>query len=230
MGEFSLAPLLLDFDARLRLEFHGASITSAGLLAVRELDDALGLTHRAIDFLTDARTGLNIKHQFPALLRQSVFSRIAGYHDMNDADRLASDPTLRLITGRFDPTRSAASSRTLGRFEADVLAREETCEQWIKEGKYALNWTRLSCHRFSANRARFGLFVLAYNLANFIRRLALPKEVERWSLQTIKVRLVKTGARLVRRARQLTMQMAEVAVPRRLWTTMPRRIGELRSG
>jgi Transposase DDE domain group 1 len=105
-----------------------------------------------------------------------------------------------------------------------------TCEQWIKEGKHALNWTRLSCHRFAANRARFGLFVLAYNLANFFRRLALPKETESWSLQTIKVRLVKTGARLVRHARQLTMQIAEAAVPRRLWLGMLRRIGELRSG
>ena len=75
-----------------------------------------------------------------------------------------------------------------------------------------------------------GFFVLAYNLANFFRRLALPKEVERWSLQTIKVRLVKTGARLVRHARQLTIQMAEAAVPRRLWLALLRRIGELRSG
>jgi hypothetical protein len=105
-----------------------------------------------------------------------------------------------------------------------------TCEQWIKEGKYALNWTRLSCHRFAANRARFGLFVLAYNLANFFRRLALPKEIENWSLQTIKVRLVKTGARLVRHARQLTMQMAEGAVLRKVWLAMVRRIGALRSG
>lgn len=105
-----------------------------------------------------------------------------------------------------------------------------TCERWIKEGKHALNWTRLSCHRFAANRARFGLFVLAYNLANFLRRLALPKEVERWSLQTIKVRLVKTGARLVRHARQITMQMAEAAAPRRLWLAMLRRIGQQRSG
>ena len=126
MGEFSSAPLLLDFDARLRLEFRGATITSdAGLLALRELDDALGLTRRATTFLSDTRTGLDISHQFAALLRQSLFSRIAGYDDINDADRLASDPALRLVTGRFDPKRSSASSRTLGRFEADVLARDE---------------------------------------------------------------------------------------------------------
>ena len=56
-----------------------------------------------------------------------------------------------------------------------------TAEQWIKEGKYALNWTRLSCHRFVANRVRLSLFVLAYNLGNFLRRLCLPKAVKHWS-------------------------------------------------
>jgi hypothetical protein len=105
-----------------------------------------------------------------------------------------------------------------------------TCEQWIKEGKYALNRTRLSCHRFAANRARLGLFVLAYNLANFVRRLALPKEAGSRSLRTLQVKLVKTGARLVRHARQLTMQMAEAAVPRTVWLGMLNKIGELRSG
>ena len=72
--------------------------------------------------------------------------------------------------------------------------------------------------------------MLAYNLANFFRRLALPKEVESWSLQTIKERVVKTGSRLVRHARQLTMQMAEVAVPRRVWLGILRKVGHLRSG
>ena len=58
-----------------------------------------------------------------------------------------------------------------------------TAEQWIKEGKYALNWTRLSCHRFVANRVRLSLFVLAYNLGNFLRRLCLPKAVKHWRSQ-----------------------------------------------
>ena len=115
MGELSPAPLLLDFDARLRLEFRGATLTSdAGLLALRELDDALGLTDRAAQFLSDARTGLNVRHDFGVLLRQSLVSRIARYDDVNDADRLVLDPALRLVTGRFDQKRSAASSRTLG--------------------------------------------------------------------------------------------------------------------
>ena len=72
-----------------------------------------------------------------------------------------------------------------------------TAEQWIKEGKYALNWTRLSCHRFVANRVRLSLFVLAYNLGNFLRRLCLPKAVKHWSLRSVQ-ELIKMGGRLVR--------------------------------
>ena len=68
-----------------------------------------------------------------------------------------------------------------------------TAEQWIKEGKYALNWTRLSCHRFVANRVRLSLFVLAYNLGNFLRRLCLPKAVKHWSLRSVQVKLDQDG-------------------------------------
>ena len=92
-----------------------------------------------------------------------------------------------------------------------------TAEQWIKEGKYALNWTRLSCHRFVANRVRLSLFVLAYNLGNFLRRLCLPKAVKHWSLRSVQVKLIKMGGRLVRHARWLIFQLSEVSVPRRLF-------------
>ena len=71
-----------------------------------------------------------------------------------------------------------------------------TAEQWIKEGKYALNWTRLSCHRFVANRVRLSLFVLAYNLGNLLRRLCLPKAARHWSLRSVQVKLIKIGGRL----------------------------------
>ena len=90
-------------------------------------------------------------------------------------------------------------------------------EQWIKEGKYALNWTRLSCHRFMANRVRLSLFVLAYNLGNFLRRLCLPKAVKHWSLRSVQVKLIKMGGRLVRHSRWLIFQLSEVSVPRRLF-------------
>ena len=91
-----------------------------------------------------------------------------------------------------------------------------TAEQWIKEGKYALNWTRLSCHKFVANQVRLALLtremliVLAYNLGNFLRRLALPESMKHWSLTSLQTRLIKTGGRLVRHARRLVFQLAEV--------------------
>ena len=92
-----------------------------------------------------------------------------------------------------------------------------TAEQWIKEGKYALNWTRLSCHRFVANRVRLSLFVLAYNLGNFLRRLCLPKAVKHWSLRSVQVKLIKMGGRLVRHSRRSIFQLSEMSVPRRLF-------------
>ena len=102
-----------------------------------------------------------------------------------------------------------------------------TAEQWIKEGKYALNWTRLSCHRFMANRVRLSLFVLAYNLGNSLRRLCLPKAVKHWSLRSVQVKLIKMGGRLVRHSRRLIFQLSEVSVPRRLFEGVLDRIGRL---
>ncbi len=103
-----------------------------------------------------------------------------------------------------------------------------TAEQWIKEGKYALNWTRLSCHKFVANQVRLSLFILAYNLGNFVRRFALPESIKSWSLTSIQTRLIKTGARLVRHARRLTFQLAEVMVSRDMFGEMLDKIARLR--
>ena len=91
-----------------------------------------------------------------------------------------------------------------------------TAEQWIKEGKYALNWTRLSCHKFVANQVRLWLFVLTYNLGNFMRRLVLPEDMKHWTLTSLQTRLIKTGGRLVRHARRLVFQLAEVLVTREM--------------
>ena len=102
-----------------------------------------------------------------------------------------------------------------------------TAEQWIKEGKYALNWTRLSCHRFVANQVRLALFILAYNLGNLLRRLCLPRAVKHWSLRSLQVKLIKIGGRLVRHARRLVFQLAEVAVPREVFRQVLERIGGL---
>ena len=88
----------------------------------------------------------------------------------------------------------------------------------------ALNWTRLSCHDFDDNQVRLQLFVLAYNLGNFLRRLALPASVRHWTLTTLLVKLIKTGAKVVRHARYVIFQLAEVAVPRKIFAAILARI------
>ena len=439
MGETDQGALKLRYDACLRLEFHGSSITSdAGLIACRELDGALKLTEIATSYLRETRGGRNVQHDLVALLRQSVYSRLAGYPDTNDAERLARDPAMRAVVSRRALEKEAASTNTLGRFETELLVAKENlrglerlneewvdramahtrckrmifdmdssespvqgsqegsaynghfesvcyhplfcfnqfgdcegtvlrpgnvhsakgwrsllervvsrydkkgvrlyfrgdasfadpavyeyleengflyairlpsnnvlqkeiahllkrpvgrppkkpivwyhdfqyqagswdcprrvvakvewhqgelfprvgfivsnlsakpsavvhfyngrgaAEQWIKEGKNTLNWTRLSCHRFVANEVRLQLFVLAYNLGNFLRRLGLPRAVKDWSLQSLQLKLIKTGGRVVRHARRIIFQLAEAAVPRDLFAAIIERVGGLR--
>ncbi len=436
MGDGVKTPLRLQFNPKVHLEFHGSTITSdAGLLPLRELDEALDLTSIASNYLQESRTGRNIQHHLVPLLRQSIYSRLAGYDDVNDAQRLALDPTMRVVVGWQGSERNAASTSEMGRFETETLTQEDNlqglalinaqwvevamahtlhrrvildldssespvhgqqegaaynghfecvcyhplfgfnqfgdcegaalrpgnvhsadgwqefiepiveryrrqpvrllfradaafakpelyeylegrsigyairlpanevleeqmeyllerptewpvrgpivsyhdfayqaqswhlsrrvvakvewhqgelfprvgfivtnlsyppkaivrfyngpgrAEQWIKEGKQALNWTRLSCHKFVANHVRLALFVLAYNLGNFLRRLALPETAKHWSLTSIQSRMIKTGGRLVRHARRLVFQLAGVLVSREMLTDMLERIG-----
>jgi hypothetical protein len=124
-GEAKEPPLRPVFDRRIKLEFHGAGITSdGGLLAYRELDNALGLTDIAVSNLLDGRRGRNTRHKLGGLFRQSVFGRLAGYEDVNDAERLAGDPAMRAIIGREGLERLAASSSQVGRFETEWLASD----------------------------------------------------------------------------------------------------------
>src|SRR6516162_8152545 len=438
-GEADGGALRVDFDRRVKLEFHGSRITTdAGLLVYRELDDALALTDLAGTVLSECRRGKNIRHLLTGLLRQSVFGRLAGYEDVNDADRLAHDPAMRAVVDRGGLDRCAASTSQMGRFETGWLTSEAnlaaltdlsgawidrvlackpqttivldmdssvsethgaqegsaynghfacmcyhplfvfnqfgdlercalrpgnvhsadgwrdllepviaryrrttkrryfrgdaafadpqvyelleaegykytirlpansvlqqsigwllarplgrpphevrryhasftyqagswnkprrvvakvewhpgelyprvgvivtnmtrpaervvafynqrgTAEQWIKEGKHAVAWTRLSCRRFAANAVRLQLHALAYNLANFLRTLALPAEVSQWSMTTLRERLVKIGARIVRHGRSVIFQLAEVMVPRGLFTQILAAIATLR--
>ena len=124
-GEANGEALRLDFDRRLMLGFRGSVITSdAGLLAYRELDDVLAMTTTGGERLADAR-GKNRQHLLVGLLRQSVFGRLAGYEDVNDAERLCRDPAMRWVVGGRAPMGQAASTSQMGRFETEWLARPE---------------------------------------------------------------------------------------------------------
>jgi hypothetical protein len=125
-GESESDALRLDFDRRLMLQFRGSVVTSdAGLLAYRELDDALGLTALGGEMLADTRTGKNGRHALVGLLRQGVFGRLAGYEDVNDAERLRHDPAMRWIIGGKAAHGRAASPSQMGRFETRWLTVEK---------------------------------------------------------------------------------------------------------
>ena len=438
MGELQHEAFQFAFNGFLKVAFQGSRVTSdAGLILVRELDERLGLEALIDEHLSDSRRGLNTQFSLADLLRQSVYSRLAGYEDLNDAVRVAADPTFRLIGSPKLWDRGAALTSTLHWFETELLTQEKnlvgltavnrevlaqagmptragrtvldmdssespvhgaqegsaynghfesvcyhplflftehgdcvaatlrpgnvhsaddwddllvpeidrqqasglrgafradaafarpeiyealearsvqyavripanknlelaiedllfrprgrpsrtplvryksfpyqadswttprrvvakverhvgelfprvgfivtnlrlpnravvrfynklgTAEQWIKEGKQAAHWTRLSCHRFRANEVRLQLSVLAYNLGNLWRRLVLPPRIKRWSLTSLQQRLVKTGGRLVKHARYYWLLLAEGHLTRRLFGSMLRRIWAL---
>ena len=139
MGERPNGALRLKFDSSLKLEFHGAMVTSdAGLLAYRELDEQFGLTRFAAHKLVDARRGKNTQHSMVVLLRQAVYGRIAGYEDTNDADHLRIDPAMRRVVGGRAEKKLAASTSEMDRFEAEFLPTEDNlqvlsslCGAWV---------------------------------------------------------------------------------------------------
>jgi hypothetical protein len=151
MGDCQNDPLRVDFDCQIKLEFHGATVTSdAGLLAYRELDDALGLTSTAANGLHETRTGKNTQHSLPALLRQSIYSRLAGYEDVNDAQRLCLDPAMRIVVGGRAKDQAAASPSEMARFETETLSTQDNLKRltdlsgkWIDQAHQHRKLTKL---------------------------------------------------------------------------------------
>src|SRR3954449_12855754 len=151
MGDSQNDTVRVDFDRKIKVEFHGSSVTSdAGLLAYRELDDALQLTSTAATGLHDTRTGQNTQHSLLALLRQSIYSRLAGYEDVNDAERLCLDPALRTVVGGRAKDTKAASTSEMARFETETLSTTENLKhlmdlsgQWIDQAHQHRKLTKL---------------------------------------------------------------------------------------
>jgi len=125
----------------------------------------------------------------------------------------------------FIVTNLALDNRAVVRF----YNKRGTAEQWIKESKQTVAMTRLSCHRFRANEVRLWLSLIAYNLVNLWRRLALPARIGKWSLTSLQQRLVKTGGRLIQHARYYWLLLAEGHLTRRLFAGMLRKIAALPS-
>jgi hypothetical protein len=151
MGDSQNDTACVDFDCQIRLEFHGSTVTSdAGLLAYRQLDDALRLTSTAANGLHDTRTGQNKQHSRLALLRQSIYSRLAGYEDVNDAERLCLDPALRAMVGGCAKDNKAASTSEMARFETETLSTEENLKflmdlpgRWIDQAHQHRKFAKL---------------------------------------------------------------------------------------
>jgi hypothetical protein len=151
MGDSHHDALRVDFDRKIQLEFHGSTVTSdAGLLAYRELDGALGLASTAASGLHDTRTGQHTRHSLLALLRQSIYRRLAGYEDVNDAERLCLDPALRIVVGGRAKGQTAASTSEMARFETETLSTKENLKhlmdlsrKWIDQARQHRKLTKL---------------------------------------------------------------------------------------
>ena len=142
MGYAKAGPVRLSFNPQLRVEFRGATVTpDAGLLLARELDEHLGLSALIERHLSGPRTGRKSQFPVPDLFRQSTYSRLAGYEDTNDAERLAEDPAFRMLASRERRETSVALTSTLHCFETEVLTKE-----WNYQGLARLNTALVQQH------------------------------------------------------------------------------------
>ena len=164
MGDTKKSSFRVQFNRRIKLEFHGAKVTSdAGLLLYRELDEAFGLTATGSENVVEERTGKNIQHGIAALLRQSVFSRLAGYEDTNDAERLRFDPAMRQIVGGRADWQPAASTSEMSRFETQMLTKPENLSaltdmsgQWIDRVNRRVGMKKLILDMDSSESPTYG--------------------------------------------------------------------------
>jgi hypothetical protein len=189
-GEADRGALRLDFDRRLILQFRGSATTSnAGLLAYRELHDTLGLTNTGADTLADLRTGKNGRRRLVGL-RQSVFGRLAGYGDVNDAERLRRDPAMCWVVGNRAITKSAASASQMGRVEARWPSRPEnlpifpasplpSCTNGDRRSGLCSTWIRARARPMASGKATFQMAEVAvlrqiFDILSLIARLLAP--------------------------------------------------------
>src|SRR5271169_6220635 len=161
VGERQEQPFELSFNGRLKVDFQGSRVTSdGGLLLVRELDERLGLGALIQRHLADAR-GKNTQLPLTDLVRQSVYSRLAGYEDVNDAERLSQDPAFRLIGSEKVLERGAALTSRLQSFETELLTQAENLaglavlnRELVAKGEPSLHgggW----CWTWTAPKSRF---------------------------------------------------------------------------
>ena len=129
MGEKQNQPFQLSFNPSMRVDFQGSRVAfDSGLLLVRELDELMGLSALITEYLKDDPRGKNTQLPLPDLLRQSIYSRLAGYEDVNDVERLSQDPTFRLIGSEKIWDRGAALPSRLHWFETEVLSQVENLD------------------------------------------------------------------------------------------------------
>ena len=222
MGDARKDALRVEFDSRIKLEFHGAAITSdAGLIAYRELDEALKLTEMG-EVFRDSRRGKNTQHELIGLLRQSVYSRLAGYEDTNNAERLTVDSVMRqVIGGRARDRQDTSTSQ-------NMKSLMDLPGMWIDRVRQHRSLDKLIFDLDSSVSEAYGRQEgSAYNLGNFLLRLVLPRPMKTWTMTTLRKKLIKIGAKVVRHAKYVTFQMAEVAVPCRLYRAILERIRRL---
>ena len=240
VGEWESGVLRLDFDRGLTLQFRGIWRTyfrADAAFAMPGVYEYLEAEH--IKYAIGLRANEVLGNGIGYLLKRPVGqppNEVRRYY-ANFTYRAASWTKQRRVIAKVEWHQGELYQRVgfmvtnMSRAAERVVAfynKRGTCEQWIKEGKGAIKWTRLSCRTFAANAVRLQLHALAYNLGNFLRMLVTPEPIKDWSLTSLKEKLIKIGAKVVSHGRYIIFEMAEVAIARRMFQEILRLIAELR--